>query len=98
MLGVSRSPLSDSEFRDKVVKESDHLKADIDEKGADFVTEFSDKLFYHDLGSSYEDPYNSLADRINSLNDEYDTANNFIFYLSTPNIYEVIAKNLSERG
>lgn len=99
VLGVSRSPLSDSDFRDKVVKESSHLKTDIDGKGADFINQFSDKLFYHDLGSSYEEPYNTLAEKIKCLNTEFQTTYNFIFYLSTPpNIYEVIAKNLSEQG
>ncbi|NNJ88529.1 MAG: glucose-6-phosphate dehydrogenase [Eudoraea sp.] len=99
VLGVSRSPLSDSDFREKVVKQSSYLKTDLDGKRADFINQFSDKLFYHDIGSSYEEPYNSLAERINGLDSEYHTEKNFIFYLSTPpNIYEIISKNLSEQG
>jgi len=99
VLGVSRSPLSDLEFRDKVVKESAYLKNDINGKGTAFINEFADKLFYHDLGSSYNEPFITLAERINHLNSEFQTANNYIFYLSTPpSIYEVISKNLSDQG
>jgi len=99
VLGVSRSPLSDKDFRDKVVYGSKYLNGNDTEQTPDALSTFADKLFYHDVGNSYEASYKSLAQRIESLNEEYHTANNFIFYLSTPpKIYEVIAKNLSEQG
>ncbi|NER10975.1 glucose-6-phosphate dehydrogenase [Muriicola jejuensis] len=99
VLGVSRSEFSDEEFREKVVYKSSYLEGDIKEKGSKIAEEFADKLFYHDLGASYEASYVALSKRIATLNEKYQTRDNFIFYLSTPpNIYEVIAKNLSEQG
>ena len=99
VLGVSRSPLSDEEFREKVVFSSDYLEEEGKAYDPASKTDFAQRLFYHDLGESYEAPYQTLAERIQSLNEEYQTGHNFIFYLSTPpRIYEVIAKNLSEQG
>ncbi|NNC62366.1 MAG: glucose-6-phosphate dehydrogenase, partial [Eudoraea sp.] len=99
VLGVSRSPLSDNDFRDRVAFKSSYLNGEENEIDPEQLSHFADKLFYHDLGNSYEDSYESLAERINSLNTEFNTLHNFIFYLSTPpSIYEVIAKNLSEQG
>ena len=99
VLGVSRSPLSDNDFRDRVAYKSSYLNGGDNEIDPEQLSHFANKLFYHDIGNSYEDSYESLAERINSLNTEFNTLHNFIFYLSTPpSIYEVIAKNLSEQG
>jgi glucose-6-phosphate 1-dehydrogenase len=99
VLGVSRSPLSDDDFRKKVATQSAYLKEDLKGTGADFLNEFAGKLFYQDIGNSYDTDYTALAERIQALNIAHKTADNFIFYLSTPpNIYEVIAKHLSEQG
>ncbi len=98
VLGISRSDLSDTQFREKVVFESSHLMGALSGKGEDYIKKFSDKLFYEDLGSSYDSEYSSLARRIRTLNDKYQTDNNIIFYLSTPpSLYETIAKNLCEQ-
>ena len=95
VLGASRSTISDDDFRKKVVKESSYLKDSIAEDKNDFVSTFSDKLFYEDLGDSYDTDYARLSKRISELNSKYKTDNNYIFYLSTPpSLYETIAKNL----
>lgn len=99
VLGVSRSHLSDKAFRDKVVNESTYLQNQRNKNGNGIIKDFSDKLFYQDLGSSYDTDYTALAEKIKVLNKEYNTNDNFIFYLSTPpNINEIIAKNLSDQG
>lgn len=99
VLGASRSNMSDEEFRARVVRESSYLADDIGKEKESFISKFADKLFYHDLGNSYEEGYDRLAKRIEGLNKEYQTENNFIFYLSTPpDIYQLIAKNLCEQG
>lgn len=99
VLGVSRSSLTDGEFRKKVVLESTHLSAKMNGKSDDFIQAFADTLFYEDLGEDYDTDYNGLNQRILDLNTKYGTDNNYIFYLSTPpGIYEPIAKNLSDQG
>lgn len=99
ILGTSRSNLTDDEFRKKVVTESQFLKDDISGEAKEFIKSFADRIFYQDLGSSYDGPFDSLKERIDSLNAELKLDDNCIFYLSTPpGIYELIAKNLHDLG
>ncbi|ALM07368.1 glucose-6-phosphate dehydrogenase [Sediminicola sp. YIK13] len=99
VLGASRSNMSDDEFRQKVVHESGYLKERVKAGQDDFIKAFSDKLYYEDLGTDYDTEYSNIAKRIKDLNKEHGTGDNFIFYFSTPpNLYEVIAKNLSDQG
>jgi glucose-6-phosphate 1-dehydrogenase len=99
VLGVSRSNLTDDDFRKKVVLESKYLKDKISGEENNFITSFGDKLFYEDLGKDYDTSYESLERRIIELNTQFSTDHNCIFYLSTPpSLYEPIAKNLAERS
>ncbi|XHP72352.1 Glucose-6-phosphate 1-dehydrogenase [Arenibacter antarcticus] len=99
VLGVSRSNLTDGEFRKKVVLESSYLTDKVKGDTEEVINTFSDKFFYEDLGDDYSLEYSKLATRISDLNNKYETGGNYIFYLSTPpSLYEVIAKNLSEQG
>lgn len=98
VLGVSRSNLTDGEFRRKVVLESDHLTERTKNDSAEVINTFADKFFYEDLGADYSHSYDMLATRISDLNAKYRTDGNYIFYFSTPpSLYEVIAKNLAEQ-
>ena len=99
VLGTSRSFMTDVEFREKVVSESDFLKSKLDKEEKDFIQQFTNQLFYQDLGDNYTDSYANLAKRIKELNEEHGTEENYIFYLSTPpSLYESIAKNLCDQG
>lgn len=99
VLGASRSAMTDGEFRKKVVQESDYLTEKLAKEDTSFITQFSDKIFYEDLGDDYDTDYERLSKRIGDLNSKYKTSDNFIFYLSTPpSLYETIAKNLSLKG
>ncbi|TDQ29450.1 glucose-6-phosphate dehydrogenase [Zeaxanthinibacter enoshimensis] len=99
VLGVSRSDLTDVSFRKKVVTESSYLEEDLGKEEKEYVDKFADKIFYEDLGKSYDTDYTNLAHRISDLNTKYGTENNYIYYLSTPpNIYETVAKNLHKQG
>lgn len=99
ILGASRSNLSDAAFRQKVLVESTYLKENEEAGDPDKIKAFAGKLFYEDLGKDYDTDYAKLSKRIKALNKEFGTDDNYIFYLSTPpNLYEVIAKNLSDQG
>ncbi|NKI27253.1 glucose-6-phosphate dehydrogenase [Arenibacter sp. 6A1] len=99
VLGVSRSNMTDGEFRRKVVLESKFLEEKKKGESLDFINSLADKFFYEDLGADYSLEYSKLATRISDLNNKYRTDHNYIFYLSTPpSLYEVIAKNLSDQG
>lgn len=99
VLGVSRSDMTDEEFRKKVAVQSEHLKSKATVEDYGLIEKFSKKLFYQDIGSTYKTNYEVLGGRIADLNSKYSTANNYIFYLSTPpSLFEAIAKSLTEQG
>lgn len=99
ILGVSRSNLTDGEFRKKVVFESKYLKEKLKGEEEELITLFADKIFYQDLGMDYDTDYTEINHRISDLNSKLGTDYNYIFYFSTPpNLYETIVKNLSEQG
>jgi len=95
VLGVSRSNMTDAQFREKVVVQSDYLKNSTTVKDFGLVDAFADKIFYEDLGSTYDVDYKSLEKRISDLNSKYQTDNNYIFYLSTPPSLFVSNRSLS---
>ncbi len=99
VLGASRSEWGDEDFRKNVVKESTYLKEEL--KGAEkkFIKDFTDKLFYHELGDDQDADYASLSEKISELNKKYKTDGNYIFYLSVPPVaYKPISKNLHQQG
>ena len=97
VLGVSRSDASDQGFREKVVLNNEHIPQTIGNHG--IRKEFAKKVFYQDLGTSYDSDYDPLAKRIWDLDRDMGTGGNIIFYLSTPpSIFETIAKNLRKSG
>ncbi|MGI9547569.1 MAG: glucose-6-phosphate dehydrogenase [Flavobacteriaceae bacterium] len=99
ILGTSRSPLSDEEFRAKVVTGSPYLKKYKEREGKESLEHFSSLIYYQDIGGDYNSEYTVLKERITSLNKKLGTDDNFIFYLSTPpDIYELVAKNLSDQS
>lgn len=94
VLGASRTNLSDDDFRNRVVFESDFIGNEIDE-GKKCLSDFAEKLFYQDLGGDYVSSYAPLKERLEKLSREFGIPENYIFYLSTPpSIYKLIVDNL----
>ncbi|WP_246160884.1 glucose-6-phosphate dehydrogenase [Maribacter flavus] len=99
VLGTSRSDMTDADFRNQVVLESDYLKEKLKYFDEAKTKKFAEMFFYQDLGESYDVDYASLRERVGQLNDEKRTQGNIMYYLSTPpRLYETIAKNLAEAG
>ena len=97
ILGTSRSNLSDQEFRERVLLESNYI--DLKKEDPKVIDAFAEKIFYQDIGGDYISDYSGLSARISELNQQYQTDHNYIFYLSTPpGVYKDIAKNLSDCG
>lgn len=100
VLGVGRTELTDSDFRNKmkegILKFVKNLKEEISENKIDF---FLNKLYYQPIDTSNSEDFNKLKLRINDLNDECETKNNFLFYLSIPpSLYSSIANDLANVG
>ncbi|MDC6365045.1 MULTISPECIES: glucose-6-phosphate dehydrogenase [Flavobacteriaceae] len=97
VLGASRSDLTDEEFRNRVVHNSPYLKEKIAKLDKKELKAFSDRLYYEDLGGSYDTEYKNLRKRVEALKDAHDTSGNIIYYLSTPpTLYETVAQRLAE--
>lgn len=99
VLGVSRSNLTNQEFRNRMVYESEFLKDRIKDEPEDFIKKFADKLYYTDLGEDYISSYEPLKAKLKELGDAHGIDPNYMFYLSTPpSLYEPISKNLCKFG
>ncbi|MBL7967984.1 MAG: glucose-6-phosphate dehydrogenase [Prolixibacteraceae bacterium] len=94
VLGVSRTDLSDQDFREKM---KEFLPGK--QQGEKDVEAFLEHLFYQPLSTSDTAEYPVLKTRLQRLCAELGIPENFIFYLSTPpNLYQVIPKSLAEVG
>lgn len=94
VLGVSRTQLSDMDFRKKMkefLPDQPQYQNDIDA--------FTEHLFYQPISTADSSDYPILKKRLNSMGDELSIPENYIYYLSTPpNLYEIIPKSLAEVG
>jgi len=99
VLGASRSDWTDDDFRKNVVEKSQYLEEELKEVDKKFVSDFCEKLFYHELGDEQDSDYSSLNERIKKLNTEHGTDGNYIFYFSVPPAaFEPIARNIYDQG
>lgn len=95
ILGVSRTALTDESFAlgmiEGIRKYSEKLPVNEER-----LNEFSKNLFYLPLNTSETDEYSKLKIKLEELNAAVNAKGNVIFYLATPpNMYRVIADNLS---
>ena len=94
VLGVSRTTLTDLEFRENMkefLPNQSNAKKDIDA--------FLEHLYYQPLSTADSVNYPILKTRLELLGRELSIPENYIFYLSTPpNLYEIIPQSLAEVG
>ena len=96
ILGSSRQPLSDDEFRaamKEAVTEFGHEDA-LDEST---WQSFAKRLFYLDGDFNDASLYQKLKTKLEAIDQECDTQGNRIFYLATaPDFFGLIARQLGE--
>ncbi|MBI9071511.1 MAG: glucose-6-phosphate dehydrogenase [Melioribacteraceae bacterium] len=94
ILGVSRSKISDEEFRTKMtdsIKEFANGDADYED-----IKRFSESLHYLAIDTSDENDYAKVKEKLLQLDIERGVSGNYIYYLSTPpSLYGVIPKSLA---
>jgi glucose-6-phosphate 1-dehydrogenase len=94
VLGVSRTSLTDLEFRENMkefLPAEPHTQNDIEA--------FLEHLYYQPLSTADPLDYPILKSRLELLGRELFIPENYIFYLSTPpNLYQVIPQSLAEVG
>ncbi len=96
LIGVSRSPLSDEEFKKRL---RDALKQ-VDPQLSDPLWEsFSQNFHYHAGGYDDFRAFQELSRLLDDKDQKNGTQGNRIFYLSTPpNVFEMIISNLGASG
>ncbi len=96
LLGVSRSHITNGEFRDAMKSAINEFK-EID--NTELIDEFIEKIHY--LPIQFDDPssYLSLKERLRSFRKKELISGNTIFYLSTPpSLYSTIPRHLASVG
>lgn len=97
LLGISRSELSDDDFRNKSFLENEFL--DLSHETAETKAAFANRLFYQAIDTNAAEDYVKVKDRLAKLDAEFQTSGNCIFYLSTPPVlYDKIPAFLAEQG
>ena len=97
LLGVSRSNLSDEDFRDKALLNNELF--DISEEPQDIVAAFSKLLFYQPIDTNDSADYGKVKSRLDDLDGKFNTNKNLVFYLSTPpSLYGRIPAFLAQHG
>ncbi|TAE52020.1 MAG: glucose-6-phosphate dehydrogenase, partial [Bacteroidetes bacterium] len=98
VLGVSRTPMSDDEFREKVLPGI----RDFANKAAvssDLLPDFLKLLYYQSLDTQAVEAYEKLKENLERLDAEIGAEGNVIFYLSTPpSLYDQIPMHLAAYG
>jgi len=90
VLGASRTPLSDEDFR----KRADEFLPEHEK-----TEEFKKMLFYQPISPSETEGYKNLKSRLETLEKKHNIDPNYLFYLSTPpSLYDEIPKHLSAVG
>ncbi len=90
ILGVSRTHLSDQDFRDRM---KEFLPDN--NNSEDFISH----LYYQDINTKEQQNYFILKERIEKIKIETGVPSNILFYLSTPpELYPVIPENLAYVG
>lgn len=96
ILGVSRTPYSDENFRNKMKEALLEFSSNINTVK---VERFIEKLFYQSLTYDKKLDYSSLKNRTEKLQKENNLQENILFYLSTPpSLYGVIPVHLAKVG
>ncbi len=94
VVGVSRTKLSDLEFRENMkefLPNQHHTRKDIEA--------FLEHLYYQPLSTADSIDYPILKSRLEALGKDLLIPENYIFYLSTPpSLYQIIPQSLAEVG
>lgn len=98
VLGISRSDISNEDFRDKLKKGIISFSGESDFSEG-MMNSFTGDLSYFPLDTSSPPEYEKLRSHLDGFNSESGTGGNYIFYLATPpSLYTVISGSLARVG
>ena len=98
VLGVSRSSLTDKQFREKM-KEGILRFAHYRDAAPEQIEIFLSRLYYLSIDTGKGEDYAAVTTKLHALNKKYELGQNYTFYLSTPpSLYTIIPKFLYGQG
>ncbi len=98
IVGVSRTPMSDDEFRKFMAESLKKYASDLKFE-QDSWHRFAKSLYYLSVDVSKESDVKNLGAKLDEVKDKHGTQGNNIFYLSTaPSLYETTVKALQAAG
>jgi glucose-6-phosphate 1-dehydrogenase len=98
VLGISRSELSDEDFREKLKKGIVTFSGETNISD-DLVESFTSQISYLSIDPSQVSGYKKIKKILADIDKSSGTGGNYIFYLATPpSLYPVIAGNLAGAG
>lgn len=96
ILGVSRSPLTDDHFRERMA-ENIRLFAEQKPVEENLLQRFGKNLFYQPIDTSSAKDYEKVKTRLRDLDNKFKVGGNYIYYLSTPpHLYGPISAHLAQ--
>lgn len=97
VIGCSRSPLSDDQFREEMRKSvATHSRRGLNDEQ---WSAFAGNLFYLSLNAMVEADFEKLKGKLDQLGNERSERFNYLFYLATsPDFFGPIARNLHAAG
>jgi glucose-6-phosphate 1-dehydrogenase len=99
VLGVGRTEMDDTGFRNKMAGSIQENLKDTPCSASDQTDNFLDRLHYLSIDSSKSSDYSKLKQQLTLLNEQYNTGENYLFYLATPpGMCEIIISNLGIYG
>jgi glucose-6-phosphate 1-dehydrogenase len=98
VLGLSRTPMSDAEFRDLMCDSLKKFAHDLKFE-QDSWEHFAKSLYYLPADMSKQKDFETISAKLSELKDRHGTQGNHIFYLSTaPSLYITTIKGLATAG
>jgi len=96
ILGVSRSPKSDEEWRQELLPWVRQHASGFDER---VWSDLARRIFYHAGDAAKPEVYPSLAARLDEFSRQFGTRGNILFYMSVaPDLYEPIVAQIDDAG
>lgn len=98
VLGVSRTPLTDDEFRERMI-EGVRRHAQLRSDDAATLERFARVLFYQPIDTGLAEEYAKVRMRLEELDRAQGTGGNYLYYMATPPVlYETVAEGLAAQG
>jgi glucose-6-phosphate 1-dehydrogenase len=98
VIGISRSVISNEEFREKLKKGIISFSGEND-LGEELLNSFTSHISYFSLDTSKSEEYERLKSSLEEKNQGSGAGGNYVFYLATPpSLYTIISESLANAG